>query len=103
KIAGWMSKAHGNRRRFLAYVALIGCATTIPDFSITQNKEFRSLLVDKHRVLARSPFAASLNPATRLYRFVRNDSDYYLDNSAKAVSERAVRLPPNLQLMHSVH
>jgi len=98
-----LASARLARKRVLLVVPLTAFVAVVADYAITQRQEFRSLLVNKNRVLARSPFLHFAHTPSRLYRFIRNDSDYYLNNSAASVSERAIRLQPNLQELHHVH
>lgn len=75
------------------------CVLFCADLALVHYPALRSILVPV-QALAPRPLLAEgvfkdLIPAGRVYRFMSKDSDLYLNNSAAAVAERAIRLQPN--------
>lgn len=72
-------------------------AAITADLFVVHRPELLTLLVRQEASRQVSPAIKALaeTPYTRLYRFMAHDSNYYLDNRAKAVYQRRLRLQPN--------
>ena len=76
------------------------------DLSVTHMPEFRSLVMNRD-TLALPPrlltqVGSTKQTGGRLYRFMANDSDYYLDHRGQAARERVERFQPLLNVRDGV-
>jgi len=83
-------------------LAVVVPAVLTLDLALTHRPELESLLVPREAITeipALFRFAKMDHTSPRrIYRFMANDSDLYLDHRVSAVAERIVRLQPNLNM-----
>ncbi|MGI8908672.1 MAG: hypothetical protein ACR2IE_19545 [Candidatus Sumerlaeaceae bacterium] len=96
----FLATRKGLKRHGLVYATCI--ALLIADLCWTNWTELYGQLVDSTAVRRISPLASHLKDGARLYRFMQNDSDLYLDNRASLVPYRGARLLPNLTSVQRV-
>jgi len=92
--------------RNAALVGWVCVAVVIADLALTHRPELASILVSSEVLdLPRSRVASVpqlRNGSVRLYRFMQNDSNFYLDNRRAGVVQRGVRLQPNGGSAHGI-
>ncbi|AXA35623.1 MAG: hypothetical protein KatS3mg130_1038 [Candidatus Sumerlaea sp.] len=95
-------KQHFWRRVFRPFLGLI----VVLDLAIVHRPELSSLFVSVELLQERTNSATLIQPTlerpNRVFRFMRNDSDYYLDHQPKAVVQRIYRIQPNLNALHGI-
>jgi hypothetical protein len=92
--------------RLRKQLAAMTIVALVADLSLTHTPELKSILADR-RILDIRPSlpkftSSTAGSASRLYRFMANDSDYYLDHRAQAVAQRIARLQPNLNALQGI-
>lgn len=95
-------KQHFWRRALRPLLGLI----VVFDLAIVHRPELSSLFVNVELLKERPNAATLIQPTVerpnRVFRFMRNDSDYYLDHRPKAVVQRIYRIQPNLNAIHGI-
>lgn len=95
------------RRRILRPLPYLIALAVVADLAVTHAPELAARLIPQEAFQLPNPtlkaiasaFPETPNPqfpVSRLYRFMANDSDYFLDYRASAVRQRLLRLQPNM-------
>jgi hypothetical protein len=92
--------------RWRRAVGPIAVLAVVVDLAWTHRPEIDSLLIPREVLNDAKPLLSGTCPTPdspqRVYRFMANDSDLYLDHRVTAVAERVYRLQPNINIPWSV-
>ncbi|MGC8740507.1 MAG: hypothetical protein ACP5UB_03520 [Candidatus Sumerlaeaceae bacterium] len=99
-----LARRFSDGARFSLFLGAMACTTA--ELAWTHQPELASLFVSREVLTADKPRFGEVKPSLwsprRVYRFMAHDSDLYLDHRATAVSERFVRMQPNLNMITGV-
>lgn len=95
-------------RLTLPWPALLLCGVTAADLALCQADWLRSVTIPRDVIDAPALIPPDVRhhlvtTHDRIYRFMAYDSDFYLDDTARAVRERRARLQPNLAGLPAVY